>query len=392
MKGDLKEPKKLCIFPSDPIMDYYKKGEIKARYFNPQNTFDEIHMISFTEKDVEENKVKELAGNAKLKIYSVGKITNKNRPKKFDEVLEIVKMINPQVIRAYNSRLQGWFAAKCSKELKIPFFVSLHTQYDHLRKLTKKKSLKKFLGLKYTEKFIEPFVLKNANKITIVYKIIESYVNKHTDVKAEILPNRIDYERFTKGTTIKSLTKPLIISVGRLIEPKNHQCLIEAMVKIDAHLLIVGDGHLYNDLTEKIKTLKLENKVTILRSIPNNKIQDYYQSADIFTLAYDTKLEGLPIPIMEAMAAGLPIIIPHIPEGTMEDFSETLCFSDKNPASFAKNINNILKDSKLREKLSANASEKAKQFDSSVIEKREAEIYLELLSLPKTFNKEYPNS
>lgn len=384
--------RKLCVFASDPIKEYYEKGEIKERYFNPENFFREVHIISFTDQDIEETKVQTLVGDAKLKIHSVGKISIKNRSKNLERIEKLLRQINPDVIRVYNSLLQGWFAAKCATILKKPFLLSLHTQYDHRRKLLKKTNFKKYLSLKYTEKFIEPFVLKNANKITIVYKIIESYVNKHTDVKAEILPNRIDYERFTKGTTIKSLTKPLIISVGRLIEPKNHQCLIEAMVKIDAHLLIVGDGHLYNDLTEKIKTLKLENKVTILRSIPNNKIQDYYQSADIFTLAYDTKLEGLPIPVMEAMAAGLPIIIPHIPEGTMEDFSETLCFSDKNPASFAKNINSILKDSKLREKLSANASEKAKQFDSSVIEKREAEIYLELLSLPKTFNKEYPNS
>ena len=37
-------PKKICIFPSDPHQAYFYKGEIKERYYNPENTFDEIHI------------------------------------------------------------------------------------------------------------------------------------------------------------------------------------------------------------------------------------------------------------------------------------------------------------------------------------------------------------
>ena len=71
----------LCVFPNDPIIEYYKKGEVKERYFNPNNIFDEIHIISFTDKDVEESKVKKIAGNAELIIHEVGKINIKNRKK-----------------------------------------------------------------------------------------------------------------------------------------------------------------------------------------------------------------------------------------------------------------------------------------------------------------------
>ena len=35
---------KLCVFPTDPIIEYFKKGEIKDRYFNPLDLFDEIHI------------------------------------------------------------------------------------------------------------------------------------------------------------------------------------------------------------------------------------------------------------------------------------------------------------------------------------------------------------
>ena len=62
---------KLCIFPNDPIIAYYQKGEIKERYFNPENLFDEIHIISFTDKEIDVSKVQQIAGNAKLIIHTV---------------------------------------------------------------------------------------------------------------------------------------------------------------------------------------------------------------------------------------------------------------------------------------------------------------------------------
>ena len=134
---------KICIFPNDPIISYYEKGEIKERYFNPKNLFDEVHIISFTDIDVEEEKIQKIAGNAKLIIHTVGKINIKNRKKEISKVLKIVKKINPDVIRAYNSLIQGWCAAHIAQELEIPFYVSLHTQYDYNRQLAKKKNFKK---------------------------------------------------------------------------------------------------------------------------------------------------------------------------------------------------------------------------------------------------------
>ena len=370
--------KKLCIFPSDPIIDYYNKGEIKERYFNPNNLFEQIDIISLTEKEIEEGKIKKIAGTAKLKIHTVGK--NRNRKRNLENIIKLVNELKPDVIRSYNSLLPGWYAASCAKKLKIPFYLSLHTQYDHMRKIARKDSLKKYLALKYTEKFIEPFVLQNANKITIVYKIIESYVKKHTNTNPEILYNKIDLERFSNAKKINSLPQPLIISVGRLIEPKNHQCLINAMQNINANLLIIGDGILYKKLDELINKLKLQDKIIIKKSINNNQIQNYYKSAKIFALAYDTKLEGIPIPVMEAMAASLPIIIPFSDNNLEGELEKSVIYSENTPESFSKNINNLLQDEEKQRKMAEKSLDKAKEFDSNILENREAEIYLELIS------------
>jgi glycosyltransferase involved in cell wall biosynthesis len=371
--------RKLCVFPNDPIISYYKKGEIKTRYYNPTNFFDEVHIISLIEKDINESEVQNISGNAKLKIHSIGKINIKNYSKYTKQIIELIKSINPDVIRAYNPLVEGWLAAVSAKELKIPFFLSLHTQYDQKRKIAKKNNLKKFLVLKYTEKFIEPYVLKTATHITIVHKIIEPYVLKHGGKKPDILYNKIDYERLSNGIPIKSLPQPLIISVGNLIKEKNHQCLIEAMKNVNAYLLIIGNGKLYQSLQNLILQNKLEKKVFIIKSVPNNEIQNFYKSAQVFALAYDPELEGLPIPVIEAMATGLSIVIPYPKIQYSDGLEDVVIFSKRDPISFSQNISKVLNDSKLQAKLSLAGQKKARDFDNIIIEKREAQIYSKLV-------------
>jgi len=366
-------PKKICIFPNDPLQAYFDKGEIKERYYNPENIFDEIHFITLTDNDVDVNKIQTIGGTAKIIIHSVGKINIKNRKKYQKDIVELCKKINPDIIRAFNPLIEGWLAANCAKELEKPFFLSLHTQYDHNRKLAK-SNLKKYLALKYTEKFIEPFVLNSADKIIVVYRIIQSYVTKHSSKESQVLHNKVDCNRFFSAKVIEKLSQPMILSVGNLISVKNHKILIKSMKKINAHLLIIGNGKLFEELNQLIIECGVQNKVTIKKSVPNNQIQDYYKSAKIFALAYNTEVESLPIPVIEAMAAGLPVVIPFPKEGFSEGLEKTAIFSKNNVESFTENIQKLLNNEGLREKFSILSVNKAKEFDTQKIEKREAEI------------------
>ena len=373
---------KICIFPNDPLIAYYNKGEIKDRYYNPGNFFDEVHFITLTDQDIEAAKIQKIAGKAKIVIHSVGKINIKNRKKYLKKIIELCRKINPDIIRAFNPYVEGWLAANCAQKLDKPFFVSLHTQYDYNRKLVKKKNLKKFLALKYLEKFIEPFVLRNADKITIVYKIIEPYVSKHTSKIPELLYNKIDCEKFYNAQQINELSNPLILSVGNLIESKNHKLLIKSMQNIDANLLIIGKGELYESLKKIIKIMKLENKITILESVPYEKITSYYKTADIFALAYDPNQEGLPMPVMEAMASGTPVIVPESEDS--KELEDSIIFAKRNVEEFTKKIDDLLRNKTKRDEYSMKCIETAKRFDISKLEKREAEIYQELIKNGKT--------
>jgi glycosyltransferase involved in cell wall biosynthesis len=369
---------KLCVFPNDPLQAYYEKGEIKERYYNPNNIFDEVHFITLIEKDIDATKIQSIAGTAKIIIHSVGKINIKSRKKYLNEVIELCRKINPDVIRAFNPYVEGWLAANCAKELKKPFLISLHTQYDQNRKLVKKK-IKKYLILKYSEKFIEPFVLNAADKIIVVYKIIQPYVTKHSSKNSEILHNKVNCNKFFNGKIINDLPQPLILSVGNLIPVKNHKILIKSMKEIDGHLLIIGKGELFSELNQLIMEYELQGKVTIKESVSNDQIQNYYKSAKIFALAYNAEVESLPIPVIEAMATGLPVVIPYPKEGFSEGLEGTAFFTKSNEKSFTENIKKLLENVDLREKYSHRSLCKSKEFDSEKIEKRETEIYLELV-------------
>ncbi len=375
---------KLCVFPNDPLIAYYNKGEIKERYFNPCNIFDEIHVISFSDKEVEVDKVRIMGGNANFVIHTVGKINLINKSKKKKEIIKLVNSIKPDVIRTYNPLVEGWIAAKCSEKLHIPFFVSLHVQYDGLRNIVKKKSIKKFLALKYTRKVIEPYTLSCADKITAVYKIIDPYVYDLCRKHPEILYNKIDSEQLEKAKKKLHYDKPLVLSVGRLTPQKNHDLIIRAIKNLDVYLLIIGNGELKEELSNLIKELKIENKVIFKDSVPNNQIQDYYKSADVFALAYDPKIEGVPIPVLEALGCGIPIVIPKPEQGLSDGLEEAVVFSEFTSEAFHDKLKRIIGDKDYSQKLSKNAKEKSKDFSSCVIEEREASIYKELMGGKKS--------
>ena len=135
-----------------------------------------------------------------------------------------------------------------------------------------------------------------------------------------------------------NIKKPQILSVGNLIESKNHKLIIQMMKKINANLLIIGKGELYDELVDEIKSNGLENQISILKSVPYDKISEYYKSADVFALAYDPKQEGLPMPVMEAMAAGTPIVIPKSVDS--EELGQAVQFADVMLMNFPKKLIN----------------------------------------------------
>lgn len=369
---------RLCVFPNDPIRAYFEKGEIKERYFNPGNFFGEVHIISTFDSDIKENKVRKIGGDAKLVIHTVGKINLKNYKKEKERIIQLVSSIKPDVIRAYNPLIQGWLAAQCSCELNVPLVVSLHINYDKDLRSWGSGRILRSLKLRYTGKKIEPFVLNTAKKVICVHNSVANYAKKNGAKNVQVIYNRVNLNQFSPNLE-KALNfkKPVIIYVARLSKRKNQECIIRAIKNLDVILLLIGDGPDYEWLVKLAEDLGCSNKVKFVKSVPNSKIQNYYASADIF--AAPVKDRGIGIPFLEAMATGLPAIIRKIPDEE-EELEEAAYMVENNPQVFSTAIQEILRNSKLRNELHEKSLQMAKRLNGDEMEKRELRVYQTLLA------------
>src|SRR3989344_2482619 len=129
------DKKKLLVFPNDPLIAYSEKGEIKPRYYNPCNYFDEVHIVTFIDKEIDAKSVQTLAGTAKLFLYPMGNLKKVlcafSQKKK--ELLALTKHIQPDMIRTFNPLFQGYFGTWLGKQLNIPVVTSLHGDYREMR-------------------------------------------------------------------------------------------------------------------------------------------------------------------------------------------------------------------------------------------------------------------
>lgn len=103
----------------------------------------------------------------------------------------------------------------------------------------------------------------------------------------------------------------VLISVGELNKNKNHETVIKALAGIDhkkIKYLICGSGELESHLRQLIKNLRLENVVQLLGY--RKDIPELLAISDVFV--FPSLREGLPMSLMEAMAAGMPVIVSAI--------------------------------------------------------------------------------
>lgn len=107
------------------------------------------------------------------------------------------------------------------------------------------------------------------------------------------------------------LDKPVIISVGHLIERKGHHLVIEALSHIsDAILLIAGEGPERKKLENLTQTTNTTDRVRFLGSLSQTELCEYYGAASLSVLA--SSREGWANVLLESMACGTPVVATNI--------------------------------------------------------------------------------
>lgn len=225
---------------------------------------------------------------------------------------------------------------------------------------------------------IEEFILSFADAIMVTSKADVKYLQNKFLIRNKLyyIPNYVDTNLFKPDAKFRE--KNRICFVGRLHPQKNIINLIKAVEGTDIKLTIIGNGPLKESIKELIESKGLEN-VDLLGVIPHDKLPDILNRCEIFVLP--SLYEGNPKTLLEAMAAGLPVIATNI-EGVKEIINHLkngyLC--GVSSESIRNAILDLLNNSNLKKRLAYNARAYIiKNFAFKKILKRELALYRYLL-------------
>lgn len=244
-------------------------------------------------------------------------------------------------------------------------------------------------------KWLDKLLLNRFDKVVVVSDILKDEVLRSgiRKEKVEVIYNGIDIENFKLKNSDSQIgnselrrelgikeEEKVIGTVGRLTEEKGHIYLLKAAKKVIAEFpnikfLIVGDGPLMKNLKFEVGSLKLENKV-VFAGIRDD-IPDMLGIMDVFVMP--SLKEGMPMALLEAMAAGRPVIATNagaIPKIIENDYSGIL-IEPKDEVKLSSTIIKLLKDKKQSKFLGKNAYEVVKSKFSA---KKMAQSYIEILS------------
>lgn len=232
-------------------------------------------------------------------------------------------------------------------------------------------------------KFLKKRATNKSKYVTVVSKHLKNEALKFAnESKIKIISMGCKTENFGKRFAIDNYFeqhgKKVILFVGRLVEIKGVKYLIEAMKKVDAVLVIVGNGPLRDELVNQASPQG--NKIKFLGAKTHEELKKIYASSNVFAAPSITvengKQEGLGLVILEAMASGLPVVASN--SGGITDLISNgdngLFSQEKHPDSIADNINMLLKDSELYEKLSQKSIKTSKEYDYKVIASKYAQL------------------
>ncbi|MBE7446938.1 MAG: glycosyltransferase family 4 protein [Planctomycetia bacterium] len=325
-------------------------------------------------------------------------LENRVTLKSFREVTRIFRRGNFDILHTHGGTA-GFWGRICTLVAGRPI-VRIHS-YHGMHYLSKNYAFPRHLRM------IDQLLLCLTDKVICVcasdYKkgLGAGIVKKG---KGVIIQNGIEIEKFQHFKRRKSLRaeygldESAIVfgNVGRLHVQKGHRYLLEAFQAVkgkypNVHVWIIGEGELLPELIKLAHDLGIHGSVQFLGA--RTDIPDILSAIDIFVLP--SLWEGQPISIMEAGAAGKPVIATNVDgiADILTDGENTLFVPAKDLNSLAAAMMRMIEDSELRNHLSA--SIKATVSDGFTVEKmakKMGDLYHEIVfgSSGKSVGKNEP--
>jgi glycosyltransferase involved in cell wall biosynthesis len=163
---------------------------------------------------------------------------------------------------------------------------------------------------------LKNWVLGKADAVSVVSREIAARLAGRSTGRLVHVPMGVDIGTFG-GDAAPAAKPPIILCAGRLAAKKGVNVLIEALAEPrlasrDLRVRIVGDGPMKVELMTRADALGLGDRVQFVGAVPHERLAEEMEAATMFCAPYviaaDGDREGTPTVLLEAAAAGLPIV------------------------------------------------------------------------------------
>lgn len=176
--------------------------------------------------------------------------------------------------------------------------------------------------------------------------------------KVHFIPNGVESSLLSlKRSTGSRVDRFRILTIGSLIPRKGIDTIIRSIAEVaeaaEVQLTVIGSGRLEDHLRRLAAELGVAERVEMIGAVAPSQIGHYLNAADVFILASHS--EGRPNVVLEAMAAGVPVIATDI-DGIRElvrDGRNGLLFHPNDHRGLCRQIRRLLESNDEREKISA---------------------------------------
>jgi 1,2-diacylglycerol 3-alpha-glucosyltransferase len=344
-------------------------------------------------------------------------------PDIFDPIIEeVFYAISFDIIHVHHPVLMGYIACHLGRKYRIPVVFTYHTRYEqylhyflpkdnYYNPVNKSRNASfRTLGKKFIYKGSEKIVkLHNrifTNQCDLIFAptpSIKQYLKEHgTSTEVVVMPTGLAGREFEYvQDEVENIRKQyldgkdyLFCTVSRLEEEKNIEFILEGLTLLKEKLgggfrtLIIGEGTLKGKLSKKSIELGLADNVTFCGCIPQEELSNYYHACDLFLFASQTETQG--IVLLEAMAAGLPIVAVEA-SGVRDvvEYRKNGYMTEEDIDQWEEKIELILNNKELYKQMKQEAIKVAKQYLAVQIAKN-AEQYYENALLSKESGKRVP--
>jgi glycosyltransferase involved in cell wall biosynthesis len=231
--------------------------------------------------------------------------------------------------------------------------------------------------------------LARAQRIIVSHPALASetpFLAAHAD-KCAVVPFGIDVAYWAeldgaqrqRVGDLHSRYPRLVMATGRLVPYKGFDVLIEALSRVDAAAIVVGEGPLRHDLLRLAQQRGVAERLILAGMLSRDDLKVHLHAAQLCAFPSVGAAEAFGIVQLEAMAAGLPIVNTNLPTGVphvARHGVEALTVPPSDPAALAAAIAQLLDDRALAQRLGAAGRRRATtEYDLQSFVKRIEDVY-----------------